>query len=90
VRRELQRKLEAPYVENKLNGIKRSWHVRGTRRAEFRYRRGVLIEARAWDDGGTPYSARQAEAQAAVDEVTDERLLAALEALVRDHPPYCE
>ena len=28
-RRELQRKLEAPYVENKLHGIKRSWNPRG-------------------------------------------------------------
>src|ERR1700687_5890468 len=31
-RRERQRKLEAPYEENRLHGIKRSWNPRGGRR----------------------------------------------------------
>jgi antitoxin component YwqK of YwqJK toxin-antitoxin module len=89
-RRELQRKLEAPYVDNRLHGVKRSWNPRGTRRAEFRYERGVLIEAKAWQDDGTPRGKPEAEAQAATDEVTDKRLFAGLEALIHDHPPHCD
>lgn len=89
-RRELQRKLEAPYVENQLHGIKRSWHPRGGRRAEFRYQRGVLTDAMAWEDDGSPRPREDAEAQAAADEVTDKRFFAVLEALIRDHPPRCE
>ena len=89
-RRELQRKLEAPYVENRLHGIKRSWNPRGGRRAEFRYQRGALIDAKAWRDDGTPRPKPEAEAQAAADEATDRQLFAALEALIHDHPPHCE
>jgi hypothetical protein len=89
-RRESQRKLEAPYVENKLHGIKRSWNPRGTRLAEFRYQRGVLVEARAWDDDGAARPRSEAEAQAATDEVTDQRFFAELEALIRDHLPHCD
>ena len=89
-RRELQRKLEAPYVENRLHGIKRSWNPRGGRRAEFRYQRGALIDAKAWGDDGTPRPKPEAEAQAAADEATDKQLFAALEALIHDHPPHCE
>ncbi|HVR93817.1 MAG TPA: hypothetical protein VHI75_08220 [Casimicrobiaceae bacterium] len=89
-RRERQRKLEAPYVENRLHGIKRSWNPRGGRRAEFRYQRGVLIDARAWEDDGTPRPKPETLAQAATDEITDGQLFAALEALIHDHPPHCE
>jgi hypothetical protein len=89
-RRELQRKLEAPYVENKLHGIKRSWQPRGGRRSEYRYQRGVLIDAKAWGDDGTLRPKPEAEAQAATDEVTDKQRLAVLEALIRDHPPQCD
>lgn len=89
-RRESQRKLEAPYVENNLNGIKRSWNPRGTRRAEFRYQRGVLIDAKAWEEDGTPRPTPDAQAQAAADEVTDSQLFTELEALVRDHSPHCD
>jgi len=89
-RRELQRKLEAPYVDDKLHGIKRSRNPRGTLRAEFRYQRGVLIDAKAWEDDGTPRPQPEALAQAAADEITDRQLFAALEALIHDHPPHCE
>jgi hypothetical protein len=89
-RREPQRKLEAPYVENKLNGIKRSWNRLGGQRAEFRYQRGVLTDAQAWEDDGAPRPARDAEAQAAADDATDMRLFATLETLVRDHSPHCD
>ena len=89
-RRELRRKLEAPYVENRLQGIKRSWYPRGTRRAEVRYQRGVLIDATVWEDDGTPRPKPEAKAQAATDEITDKHLFAALETLVHDHSPHCD
>ncbi len=89
-RRELQRKLEAPYVDDKLHGIKRAWNRRGMLRAEFRYQRGALIDAKAWGEDGTPRPKPEAEAQAATDEATDKQLFAALEALIHDHPPHCE
>jgi hypothetical protein len=89
-RRELQRKLEAPYVDDKLHGIKRSWNPRGILRAEFRYQRGALIDAKAWGDDGTPRPQPEALAQAATDEITDRQLFSALEALIHDHPPHCE
>jgi hypothetical protein len=73
-----------------LHGIKRSWYPRGTRRTEFRYQRGVLIDANAWEDGGTPRPKPEAEAQAATDETTDEQIYAVLEALSHDHPPHCD
>jgi antitoxin component YwqK of YwqJK toxin-antitoxin module len=89
-RRELQRKLEAQYVDDSLHGIKRSWHPRGTSRSEVRYERGRVIDAKAWKDDGTPRTKAEAEAQAATDEVTDNQLFSALEALIRDHPPHCD
>lgn len=88
--RELQRKLEAPYVADNLNGIKRSWNPRGGRRAEFRYENGVLTDARAWGEDGTPRPRLDAKAQAAADDLTDARFYEALEALVRDHMPRCD
>ncbi len=89
-RREFRRKLEAPYVADKLNGIKRSWHSRGTRRAEIRYQHGVLIDAQAWEEDGTPRPKAEADAQAFADELTDRQFCAVLEALIRDHAPRCE
>ena len=89
-RRELQRKLEAQYVDDSLHGVKRSWNPRGTTRSELRYERGRVIEARSWKDDGTPRTQAEAEVQAASDEVTDQKLFSALEALIRDHPPHCD
>ena len=89
-RRELRRKLEAPYVENRLQGIKRSWYPRGTRRAEVRYQRGFLIDATAWEDDGTPRPKPEAEAQAAADEISDKQLFAVLETLIYNHLPHCD
>ena len=88
--RELRRKLEAPYSDNALHGIKRSWHSNGARRAEFRYDHGVLIEARAWSASGAPLSEADARSRAASDLTTDERYYASLEQIVRDNPPRCE
>jgi antitoxin component YwqK of YwqJK toxin-antitoxin module len=89
-RHELRRKLEAPYVEDRLQGIKRSWYPRGMRRAEFRYQRGVLIDATAWEEDGTRRPKLKAEAQAAADEITDRQLFAGLETLIQDHLPHCD
>ena len=88
-RRELQRKLEAQYVDDRLHGIKRSWNMRGLNRLEVRYERGRAIDAKAWKDDGTPRPKADAEAQAATDEVSDQHLFSALEALIHDHPPHC-
>ena len=87
---ELRRKLEAPYVENRLQGIKRSWYPRGTRRAEVRYQHGVLIDATVWEDDGTPRPKPEAEAQAAADEISDKQLFAVLETLIYNHLPHCD
>jgi antitoxin component YwqK of YwqJK toxin-antitoxin module len=88
--RELGRMLEAQYVDDSLHGLKRSWTPRGTTRSELRYERGQVIEARSWKDDGTPRTQAEAEAQAASDEVTDQKRFSALEALIRDHPPHCD
>lgn len=88
--RELRRKLEAPYIDDALHGIKRSWHANGALRAEFRYDHGVLIEARAWGASGVPLSGADARSLAASDLATDERYYASLEQIVRNNVPRCE
>jgi antitoxin component YwqK of YwqJK toxin-antitoxin module len=84
------RKLEAAYVVGTLHGIKRSWHPNGNPRTEFRYERGVLVEARAWVESGAPLSESEARAIAARDLGTDDGSYATLEALVAEYPPRCE
>ncbi len=84
------RKLEAAYVVGALHGIKRSWHPNGNPRTEFRYERGVLVEARAWLDAGAALPESEARAIAARDLATDERFYATLEALVAEYAPRCE
>ena len=88
--RELRPKLEAPYAGNALHGIKRSWHASGSRRAEFRYDHGVLVEARAWSASGAPLPDADARSLAASDAASDERYYASLEQIVRDNAPHCE
>jgi len=89
-RSEKGHKLEAPYVEDRLHGIKRSWYPDGTRRTEARYERGELAEARAWSESGAPLPEADARALATRDAEADERAYASLVALVRQHPPVCE
>ncbi len=88
--RELRRKLEAPYIDDALHGIKRSWHANGARRAEYRYDHGILIEARAWSASGVPLSDADSRSSAASDLATDERYYASLEQIVRNNVPRCE
>lgn len=86
---EAGRKLEAPYVGDRLHGSKRSWHANGMPRAEYRYRQGVLTAARGWTEQGVPLSAAAAREQAERDAGADDRFYATLLAMVRDHLPPC-
>lgn len=87
---ETGRKLEAPYVDDRPHGIKRSWHENGMPRAEYRYEHGVLVAARGWTEAGVPLSDAAARRLAAGDAVTDDRFYATLLALVRDNLPRCD
>lgn len=87
---EAGRKLEAPYVQDRLHGIKRSWHANGAPRAEYRYERGTLSAAHAWTESGAPLSAADARQLAASDAEADNQSFAALLDLVRDNLPPCD
>lgn len=87
---EAGRKLEAPYVANRLHGVKRSWQANGMPRAEYRYQHGVLVAARGWTEVGTPISDAAARDLAESDAEADERYYASLLAVVRDNLPACD
>jgi antitoxin component YwqK of YwqJK toxin-antitoxin module len=88
--RELARKLEAPYSDNQLHGIMRSFYSNGARRAEFRYEHGTMVVAQAWDQRGAALSDAQAQRLAVRETNAAARLYTELEAIVREHPPHCE
>jgi hypothetical protein len=75
-------KLEAMYARGRRHGDTRSWYPNGRLRAEFRYDRGQVVDARAYGPSGTPLPAAR-------DLAADTEYLSMLEALVRDHPPGC-
>ena len=83
-------KLEAVYAHGFLSGTKRSWYPNGKVRAELRYERGLLVEARAYSETGKPLSDTDARALAANDLDTDEKFYASLDAIIRAHLPRCE
>jgi antitoxin component YwqK of YwqJK toxin-antitoxin module len=87
---EPKRKLEAAYVGGFLSGPKRSWYPNGRIHAEFRYERGMLVEARAYSEAGKPLPESEARALAANDLATDEKFYASLDAIIRGHLPRCE
>ena len=87
---EAGRKLEAPYVDDRLHGVVRSWHPNGAARAEYRYERGELIEARAWSDAGAALPEADARGLALRDADADRQVLEALLGVVREHLPRCE
>lgn len=87
---EAGRKLEAPYVDDRLHGVVRSWHPNGAARAEYRYERGELIEARAWSDAGAALPEPDARSLALRDADADRRVLETLLGLVGAHLPRCE
>jgi antitoxin component YwqK of YwqJK toxin-antitoxin module len=86
---EPRRKLEATYLEDRLQGPKRSWHPNGNPRAEFRYERGQLVEARAWAEEGPPLPEAEARSIAAGDIALDDEFYATLERTVAEHRPAC-
>jgi antitoxin component YwqK of YwqJK toxin-antitoxin module len=88
--RELRPKSEAPYVDSKLHGIKRSWYRSGRLELEARYERGGLEGVKAWNESGQPLGEAEARALAARELSGDEALYASLDALVRDHWPRCD
>ncbi len=89
-RREAGHKLEAPYVDDRLHGIKRSWYANGVQRGEYRYEHGVLVEAHAWTEAGSPLPEADARSLASGDMDADEQDYASLLAMVRDNQPVCE
>ena len=87
--RELRPKSEAPYVDGKLHGIKRSWYRNGKPELEARYERGSLQGVKAWSEDGLLLSEAEARTLAENELLGDEALYGALDALVRDHRPPC-
>ena len=83
-------KLEAVYAHGLLSGTKRSWYPNGRLRAELRYDRGLLVEARAYSEAGKPLSDADARALAANDLATDEKFYSSLDEIIRAHLPHCE
>lgn len=88
--RELRPKSEAPYVDSKPHGIKRSWYRSGRPELEARYERGGLREVQAWTETGSPLADAEARALAARELSGDEALYAAQDALVQEHHPRCD
>ena len=89
-RRELARKLEAPFSDNVLHGVLRSYHPNGTPRTECRYEHGQLVAALAWDARGGALPEEQARKLAARDFEADNRALARFDANIRANLPRCE
>jgi hypothetical protein len=88
--RELGRKLEAPYLENVLHGVLRSYHPNGVLRTECRYEHGELVSSRAWDARGSVLTGEQARRLATRDVEANNRVLAQFDALIRANLPRCE
>jgi hypothetical protein len=89
-RAEAGRKLEAPYADDHLHGVVRSWHANGSPRGEYRYERGTLIGARAWSASGASLSDAEAQSLATSDAESNDKLYASLLAVVRDNLPACD
>jgi hypothetical protein len=83
------RKLVAGYRAGERHGLTRSWYADGRLRAEYDYREGALISARAWSDAGLAYDEARSRAMADADRAVDAEYLDALLATVRRHLPDC-
>jgi antitoxin component YwqK of YwqJK toxin-antitoxin module len=88
--RELARRIEAPYADNRLHGIVRAFYSNGALRAELRYEHGTMVAAQAWDQRGARLSLAQTQRLAAGELEAAERVYSGLEAIVHEHPPHCE
>jgi antitoxin component YwqK of YwqJK toxin-antitoxin module len=84
------RRLEAPYVGDRLHGVARSWYPNGAPRAEYSYEHGQLSQARAWTEAGAVLSDAEASARAVRDAEADQRLLDEIVAMVYEHLPRCD
>ena len=84
------RRLEAVYAHGRLAGLKRSWYPDGRLRAEFRYDRGMLVDARAFTESGKPMPDADARAMADRDLGYDDKFVASLDATIRANLPRCE
>jgi hypothetical protein len=89
-RRELGRKLEAPYSNNVLHGVLRSYHPNGAPRTECRFDHGQLVSAQAWDARGSMLPEEQARKLAVSDIEADSLSLAQFDATIRANMPRCE
>jgi hypothetical protein len=89
-RRELARRLEAPYSNNQLHGVLRSYHPNGAPRTECHYEHGRLVSAQAWDARGASLPEAQARALAVRDVEAENRLLAQFDATIGANLPRCE
>ena len=87
--RELRPKSEAPYVDGKLHGIRRSWYRDGRPELEARYERGSLQGLAAWSEDGRSLSEAEGRTLAGRELADDEALYGTLDGLVRDHRPRC-
>jgi fumarylpyruvate hydrolase len=85
-----RRKSESTYVDDRLHGVKRSWHPNGNPRTDLLYERGEIVEARAWAEDGGSLPEAEAHAIAERDLSTDEQFYATLESFVADHRPKCD
>lgn len=88
--RELRPKSEAPYVDGRPHGVKRSWYRSGAPSVEARYEHGTLAEVSAWTEAGARLSRAEARALADRELAADEALYANLDTLVREHLPRCD
>ena len=84
------RRLEAAFVADRLHGVVRSWYPNGARRSEYRYERGVLVEAKAWTNTASALSEAEASKRAGQDAESDQRYLDDLIEIVYQHPPHCD
>jgi len=87
---EAGRQLEAPYVDDRLHGIIRSWRASGARRAEYRYDHGTLLEAHAWTEAGSELPEADARSLALHDAEDDQEYCDRLVAFIREHLPRCD
>ena len=89
-RRELSRKLEAPYNNNVLHGVVRSYYPDGALRTECRFEHGQLVSAQAWNAKGSALPDADARRLAARDIEAEGRVLAQLDATIGANLPRCE
>jgi hypothetical protein len=89
-RAEARQKLQAPYVDGRPHGIRRSWYANGALRTEARYEHGELVEARAWSARGQSLPESEGRKVVVRDAQADEHAYESLLALVRSHLPVCE